>query len=89
MGDDDPAITYSVKELLTDITRKLDNALAAIAAKADTVRVDAIEKDVQFLMSHVKTTKETASLRVEWRRWFIPVLLSVVMAVATIVSMFH
>lgn len=86
---DDPIISYSVKELLTAMDRKLDAALTTLMAKADSSRVDALEKDVTYLMQHHRSSKESASLRAQWRQWLYPLLVSVVLTVATIISLFH
>lgn len=85
----DPRVSYSVKDLLGEINHKLDGALELLHHKADVVRVDKIERDVDFLLQHYEATQERQSLARQWRQWFFPVLVSVVLTLATIVSLFH
>jgi hypothetical protein len=85
--DEEPSVSYSVKDLLSEITKKLDAALLALYAKADNARVDALETEVRAIRNHIDKTKENTSLRSQYRQWLIPTLIAVAMLITTVIPL--
>jgi hypothetical protein len=83
MPDEEPTVAYSVKDLLSDISRKLDGALITLYGKADSARVDAVESRLTILENH----KANYDSRNQYRQWLIPTLIAVAMLVAAIIPL--
>lgn len=85
----DAEVTYTVKELLTDLNRKIDGFMTLLASKADTSavehlasRVDVHDERLRTLESHDQHVELTR----DWKRWAIPTLISLAATIAIIVS---
>lgn len=92
----DPQITYSVRDILARIEGKIDSALASIGLKASTADLMALSAKHETLRAdfdrHVEAgeaERVRKSERVEWRRWAIPVLISLLGVVALVWSGLH
>lgn len=93
--DHDATVSYSIKELLRDIKGSVDMLYGKVDRKADTDRVDQVE---QVVLNHAtridrienRMTSEAShsASHTEWRRYLIPTVLAVVMAVVAVVDLF-
>lgn len=98
MADDDPTVSYSVKELIERLERKVDQFIVILSSKADRTDFELIEEKHSELVARVSdierrldSDEEHERDRREYRRWLIPALSGVLLALATIVGMllFH
>lgn len=87
--DEEPQVSYSIKEILGDINRKLDSALSALAGKADVSEVEALKTRMSAVESHIEFTKVSQANRSHFREWVIPVLVAAVLAIFTILQVMH
>lgn len=92
-NDDMASITYSVKELLSDIRGSLGRLEGKLDAKADRTevtelirRVEAESNRITVIEAHISTQKEAEVKTTEWKRFIWPTVLSVVVIVITLLA---
>lgn len=91
----EPQVTYSVKEILDRIESKMDGFVQGLAAKADanalvllSQQVDQHATDIAGLKSRLDAAEQEARAKSDWRRWLIPVVLSIVSTAAFVLTFF-
>lgn len=98
MPDDEPVISYSLKDVLGRMEGKLDRLVDALAMKADRTeisrldtRVDVVDARVEGVDARVKAVEEehravaeAADRRVEQRRWLVPTVATAIAAAGTV-----
>lgn len=92
-GDDMASITYSVKELLSDIRGSLGRLEGKLDAKADRSevaelirRVDAESNRITAIETHINTQSKADVEAKEWKRFVLPTCLSVIVVAISILS---
>lgn len=90
-GDDDTRVTFTVKELIGDINRKLDAVLTALHGKADTsrvqaleARVDGVERSVAALEQREEVQERHDERSTQRRRWVVDAGVGLLLVGATI-----
>jgi hypothetical protein len=89
MPEDELTISYSLKEVLGDINRKLDTTLALQATKADASYVSDIDSRLRKVETHIEQTVKAGTAREHRREWLIPAFIAAVLTVFTILQYFH
>lgn len=96
MAEDEPVISYSVRDLLTKMDGKLDAIGVQLGSKANTVRVDQVANsvnDLQERMTAVEATQKQATVqattRLANRQWLIPTGCGAVVALVEILQALH
>lgn len=87
--DDEPVISYSVKDILSRVEGKLDAALIAIATKADHSEMVKLAERVAHLELIEEHREAAAKWHTEWKRWLIPTILSALLTASTIFALLH
>lgn len=92
-SDDMASITYSVKELLSDIRGSLGRLEGKLDAKADRTevaelirRVDTESNRITAIETHIATKSDADERNTEWKRFVWPTLLSVVVVAVSVLS---
>jgi hypothetical protein len=93
---DDPQISYSVKEVLDRIERKMDGFVNALGAKADMAalsrafeRIDTLEEDLRLLKAELDSANRHVQWKQEFRRFVAPFLVSVATLLVFFFQVFH
>lgn len=84
----EPFVSYPISEILKQISDKIDKLFDALDGKADKAELASLAAKVQahderintLLAANVAAATERHD-RIEWRRWFVPVILSAAMVV--------
>ncbi|MFJ5532514.1 hypothetical protein [Streptomyces sp. NPDC093261] len=87
---DDSTVSYSVKELIERLERKLDTYLTLLAGKADRTDVQALEQRVGKVEDHLSVLVEREHVQekhTEGKRWLITALASIVVAAAAVAAL--
>lgn len=92
-SDDMASITYSVKELLSDIRGSLGRLEGKLDAKADRSevaelirRVDAESNRITAIETHINTQSKADVEAKEWKRFVWPTFLSVIVVAISLLS---
>lgn len=87
------SITYSVKELLSDIRGSLGRLEGKLDAKADRSevaelirRVDSESNRITAIETHINTQTKIDGETKEWKRFIYPTILSVVVVVISLLA---
>ena len=93
---DDAEVSYTVKELLEKLDRRIGEFMSLLSSKADQTtvallaqRVDKHEIRITELEHDGKAKAERNRTALEFRRWLVPVCLSVVPVAILVVQVFH
>lgn len=93
---DEPVVTYTVSELLKQIDGKLERLFDKLASKADQAAVDALSRQMQNHDEQIRTLMDAYQgearerrEKAEWRKWIIPVLLSLLTVVMMAFQAWH
>lgn len=93
---DEIEVGYSVKELIKGLSDRIDSFMQMMASKADQtavsqvqVRVDNHESRILTLEHEAASSAKNTSAKSEFRRWVIPVILSLVTAGVLILQVLH
>lgn len=89
MADEEVQVTYTLREVLADINRKLDSLTVMLAGKADSSRVDELDSRVRAVEAAQEHGRKSRDERAHAREWLIPVLLTAVIVVITVIQFFH
>jgi hypothetical protein len=95
MPDEEPTISYGLKDVLARLEHKLDQVFAALTLKADRAEVTQLDHRVgqaEGRLTALEQERETAERhyreRVDHRRWLIPTLAALLSALATLAAAF-
>ena len=90
-GEDDGTVTYSVKELIEKLDRKLDTFLSMLHSKADAsevqelkARVDGVERTVTTLTEREAVQEKHEERVTQRRRWVVDAGVGLLLVGATI-----
>lgn len=98
MSDDDPTVSYSVKELIERLERKVDQFLVILSTKADRSDFELeqekrteLESRVTDIERRLDNDEKHEHDRLEYRRWLIPALSGVLLTLVTLLGIlfFH
>lgn len=96
MMADEPMVSYPISEVLRQISDKIDRLGDLLTLKADkaelealTVRVTANEQQVKVLLAANVAEATNVKARQEWRKWIVPVVLSVLTIVVMALQIWH
>lgn len=98
MADEDPTVSYSVKELIERLERKVDQFIVILTTKADRTDLELVEEKRVELEARVTDIERRLGLdeehereRREYRRWLIPAMSGVLLTLVTVlgVLLFH
>jgi len=92
--NEDPAsISYTVKELLSDIRGSLGRLEGKLDAKADRTevadlirRVDAESNRITVIETHISTQTKVEGEAKEWKRFVYPTILSIIVVVISLLA---
>lgn len=94
--DEEPRVSYPISEVLKEISDKIDKLLDGLNGKADRAELSALEGRVGANEQQIKTllaanVAEATSnkTRREWRYWIVPVIISTLGVVATVLQVWH
>jgi hypothetical protein len=90
VADDESTVSYTVKELIERLERKIDQFLTLLHNKADRRDLAVLEQRVDTVERHVSALNQREAAqekRTEWKRWLIPTIATLVLAGATVVSL--
>jgi hypothetical protein len=93
---DDAEVSYTVKELLKQLSDRIDTFMSLIGSKADQASVAQLHDKVEQVEARVTTVEHTLKANdnhtranQEFRRWAWPVAISVLTALILILQAFH
>lgn len=87
--EDGPQVSYSVRELIERLEKKLDQFLSLLSSKADRSDVSLIDERLDKhherlqALEHLNNTRREVS---EFRRWLVPTVFALILTLATIGS---
>lgn len=91
----EPEITYSVRELIERLDRKIDQFIVLMNSKADRAevalveeRLTDVESQVRALSDRLAMDEKKANTKREWRQWAIPVAIGIATLGATLLTIF-
>lgn len=91
----EPQVSYSVKEILDRIEGKMDSFTAGLAAKADASAVVQLQQIVDGntnqltdIQGRLTAAEKRAAARMDYRRWLIPTIISIVSLLAYLLPVF-
>ena len=87
--DEEPSVSYSLREVLDNINQKLDTAINLIHGKADQSRVDEIDVRLRAAEAHITRTELTKQGKAHYREWLIPTLFTAALVVLTTLQALH
>lgn len=95
-SDDMASITYTVKELLSDIRGSLGRLEGKLDAKADRSevaelihRVDMESNRITAIESHITTRTKIDAEAKEWHRWIWPMVATVALIILGLLAWLH
>lgn len=94
--DNELEVSYSVKELIKGLSDRIDAFMQMMANKADQstvaqvqLRIDQHETRLARIEHHQENEAKQDSASSEFKRWLIPVLLSIVPVAVLLMQVFH
>lgn len=87
--DGGPEVTYTLKEVLTEMNAKLDLALKGMHGKADMSDVVDLKARMVLVEVFMKQEEKETAAKVHTREWVLPVLIAGVLAVFECLQFFH
>ena len=95
MGDE-VEVSFTVKELLQDLNRKIDGFMQLLASKADVSsvahaheRIDQAENRILTIEHKQQENERHGSARREFRRWVVPVVIAMATAAVMVLQVFR
>lgn len=89
-------VAYTVKELIKGLSDRIDGFMTMMASKADQtvvsqaqIRIDNHETRLAAVEHELKATAEHSSASSDFKRWLVPVILSLATVTALVVQVFH
>lgn len=93
---DEPEVSYTVKELLSQLNSRIDAFMTLLGSKADQTvvahvveRVDQLDTRVGVLETDGKATAKHFTAKQDFRRWVVPTVISVAAVVVAILQAVH
>jgi uncharacterized membrane protein len=97
---DESVVSYSVKELLANLDRKMDDVLALVHGKADSSEVDRlrteladvrqeladVRQDLAELKQREAVQEQHETKSTEWKRWLINAAAAFLLVAATVAT---
>jgi hypothetical protein len=92
----EPTVNIPISELLRKIDEKIDKLIDALSTKADkaelhalAVKVDSHDDQLKTLLAANVAAANERKSQTEWRRWMIPIVISVASVIATALQVWH
>ena len=88
-NDGGPEVTYTLKEVLTEMNAKLDAALKGMHDKANMADVVDLKARMVLVEVFMKQEEKETAAKVHNREWLLPLVLSVAFLALGILGIFH